>query len=132
MEKKSITPRCNRLTQTHITNLNYSKMMKKFFKTRMTQKKVLTVALLMLAMSPMFAQGGATAISNAASDIRDYWDPIKLILKAVGGLVGFIGGLRVYNKWTNGDQDVNKEILGYGGAMIFLIVVPEFVTAFFA
>ena len=44
----------------------------------------------------------------------------------------FIGGLRVYNKWTNGDQDVNKEILGYGGAMIFLIVVPEFVTAFFA
>ncbi len=28
----------------------------------------------------------------------------------------------MYNKWTNGDQDVNKEILGYGGAMIFLIV----------
>ena len=107
-------------------------MMKKIFKTRVTQKKVLTLALLMLAMSPMFAQGGATAISNAASDIRDYWDPIKLILKAVGGLVGFIGGLRVYNKWTNGDQGVNKEILGYGGAMIFLIVVPEFVTAFFA
>jgi hypothetical protein len=78
----------------------------------------------------MLAQGGATAISNAANDIKDYWDPIKLILKAVGGLVGFIGGLRVYNKWTNGDQDVNKEILGYGGAMIFLIVVPEFVTSF--
>lgn len=47
-------------------------MMKKIFKTRVTQKKVLTLALLMLAMSPMFAQGGATAISNAASDIRDY------------------------------------------------------------
>lgn len=107
-------------------------MMKSFFKKNVTTKKVLTLALVMMAMAPMFAQGGATAISNAASDIRDYWDPIKLILKAVGGLVGFIGGLRVYNKWTNGDQDVNKEILGYGGAMIFLIVVPEFVTAFFA
>ena len=107
-------------------------MMKSFFKKNVTTKKVLTLALVMMAMTPMFAQGGATAISNAASDIRDYWDPIKLILKAVGGLVGFIGGLRVYNKWTDGDQDVNKEILGYGGAMIFLIVVPEFVTAFFA
>lgn len=107
-------------------------MMKSFFKKNVTTKKVLTLALVMMAMTPMFAQGGATAISNAASDIRDYWDPIKLILKAVGGLVGFIVGLRVYNKWTNGDQDVNKEILGYGGAMIFLIVVPEFVTAFFA
>ena len=106
--------------------------MKSFFKKNVTTKKVLTLALVMMALTPMLAQGGATAISNAASDIRDYWDPIKLILKAVGGLVGFIGGLRVYNKWTNGDQDVNKEILGYGGAMIFLIVVPEFVTAFFA
>jgi hypothetical protein len=97
-------------------------MMKKIFKKNATQKKLFTLGLMMLAMSPVFAQGGATAISNAASDIKDYWDPIKLILKAVGGLVGFIGGLRVYNKWTNGDQDVNKEILGYGGAMIFLIV----------
>ena len=107
-------------------------MMKNFFKKNVTTKKILALALVMMALAPAYAQGGATAISNAASDIRDYWDPIKLILKAVGGLVGFIGGLRVYNKWTNGDQDVNKEILGYGGAMIFLIVVPEFVTAFFA
>lgn len=106
--------------------------MKNFIRKNVSKKKVLTLALVMLAMTPMLAQRGATAISNAASDIKDYWDPIKLILKAVGGLVGFIGGLRVYNKWTNGDQDVNKEILGYGGAMIFLIVVPEFVTAFFA
>ena len=106
--------------------------MKKIFKKNATQKKLFTLGLMMLAMSPVFAQGGATAISNAASNNKNYWDPIKLILKAVGGLVGFIGGLRVYNKWTNGDQDVNKEILGYGGAMIFLIVVPEFVTAFFA
>ncbi|REC50611.1 plasmid transfer protein [Candidatus Chryseobacterium massiliae] len=107
-------------------------MMKNYFTKNVTTKKVLTLALALMAIIPAFAQGGATAISNAASDITDYWDPVKLILKAVGGLVGFIGGLRVYNKWTNGDQDVNKEILGYGGAMIFLIVVPEFVTAFFA
>ncbi len=107
-------------------------MMKNFFTKNVTTKKVLTLALAIIAITPAFAQGGATAISNAASDITDYWDPVKLILKAVGGLVGFIGGLRVYNKWTNGDQDVNKEILGYGGAMIFLLVVPEFVTAFFA
>ena len=102
------------------------------FKKHMMMKKAFTVFVMLLAVTPVFAQGGASAITNAANDIKDYWDPIKLILKAVGGLVGFIGGLRVYNKWTNGDQDVNKEILGYGGAMIFLIVVPEFVTAFFA
>ncbi len=102
------------------------------FKKHNVMKRALSAFVILLAVTPAFAQGGASAISNAASDITDYWDPVKLILKAVGGLVGFIGGLRVYNKWTNGDQDVNKEILGYGGAMIFLLVVPEFVTAFFA
>ena len=64
--------------------------MKNFIRKNVTKKKVLTLALVMLAMTPMLAQGGASAISNAASDIKDYWDPIKLILKAVGGLVGFI------------------------------------------
>jgi len=49
----------------------------------------------------------------------------------VGGIVGLIGGLRIYNKWTNGDQDINKEILGWGGACLFLILVPIFVGAFF-
>lgn len=109
--------------------MNYDE---KFFHKKRDNKKSSNPGLSDYGDNPAFAQGGATAISNAASDITDYWDPVKLILKAVGGLVGFIGGLRVYNKWTNGDQDVNKEILGYGGAMIFLIVVPEFVTAFFA
>jgi len=107
-------------------------MVKNIPNKKKTVKRVLTLALIVMAVTPMLAQGGASAISNAANTIKDYWDPIKLILKAVGGLVGFIGGLRVYNKWTNGDQDVNKEILGYGGAMIFLLVVPEFVTSFFA
>lgn len=116
----------------HNSNHKYLIIMNYRSKRRQLTTKLFTATLLLLAVTPMFAQGGATAISNAANDIKDYWDPIKLILKAVGGLVGFIGGLRVYNKWTNGDQDVNKEILGYGGAMIFLLVVPEFVTAFFA
>ncbi|WP_353166588.1 DUF4134 family protein [Empedobacter brevis] len=106
-------------------------MTKSFIKRNLTAKNLLLVAFLLIVATPAFGQGGASAISNAAGTVKDYWDPVKLILKAVGGIVGLIGGLRVYNKWTNGDQDVNKEILGYGGAMVFLIVVPEFVTAFF-
>ena len=51
--------------------------MKNFIRKNVTKKKVLILALVMLAMTPMLAQGGATAISNAASDIKDYWDPIK-------------------------------------------------------
>nr|DAC75594.1 TPA_exp: conjugative transposon protein TraE [Elizabethkingia anophelis]DAC75677.1 TPA_exp: conjugative transposon protein TraE [Elizabethkingia anophelis]DAC76058.1 TPA_exp: conjugative transposon protein TraE [Elizabethkingia anophelis]DAC76121.1 TPA_exp: conjugative transposon protein TraE [Elizabethkingia anophelis]DAC76300.1 TPA_exp: conjugative transposon protein TraE [Elizabethkingia anophelis] len=50
---------------------------------------------------------------------------------AVGGVVGLIGGVRIYNKWSNGDQDINKEVVGWGGACLFLIIVPQFVSSFF-
>ena len=46
-------------------------------KKNQMMKKVFTAFILLLAITPAFAQGGATAISNAASDIKDYWDPIK-------------------------------------------------------
>ena len=36
--------------------------MKKFFKKTVTTKKALTLALVMMALTPMLAQGGATAI----------------------------------------------------------------------
>lgn len=92
--------------------------------------RVLTVALVLFALTPVLAQGAA-AISNANTEIRKYWGPIKLLIQGIGGVVGLIGGLRIYNKWTNGDQDINKEVVGWGGACLFLIIVPQFVNSFF-
>ena len=92
--------------------------------------RVLTVALVLFALTPVLAQGAA-AISNANTEIRKYWDPIKLLIQGIGGVVGLIGGLRIYNKWTNSDQDINKEVVGWGGACLFLIIVPQFVNSFF-
>lgn len=80
--------------------------------------------------APSFAQGGG-AITAAADSIKQYWGPLKNLIMMIGGIVGLIGGLRIYNKWTNGDQDINKEILGWGGACLFLILVPVFISAFF-
>lgn len=103
--------------------------MKNIFNKKMLGR-VLTVALVLFALTPVLAQGAA-AISNANTEIRKYWDPIKLLIQGIGGVVGLIGGLRIYNKWTNGDQDINKEVVGWGGACLFLIIVPQFVNSFF-
>ena len=94
--------------------------------------KMLTAGLLFLAVAPLLAQtGGAGALAGANTSIRSYWGPIKLIIQAIGAVVGLIGGVRIYNKWTNGDQDINKEIVGWAGACLFLVIVPQFVGAFF-
>lgn len=105
--------------------------MKTYFKKNNLLGKVLTTALFLLATIPLFAQGGAAALTDAATEIKSYWDPIKLIIQAIGGVVGLIGGIRIYNKWQNGDQDINKELVGWGGSALFLIIVPQFVSSFF-
>ena len=92
-----------------------------------TRKQLLLLLLLGICVTtPILAQG-AGAITDAANSIKSYWGPLKILIMMIGGIVG----LRIYNKWTNGDQDINKEILGWGGACLFLILVPIFVGAFF-
>ncbi len=94
-------------------------------------KKAMIVALLVLVVSPTFAQQGGAGIQTAADTIKSYWTPVKLLIQAIGGIVGLIGAVRIYNKWTNGDQDINKEIVGWGGACLFLIIAPQFINSFF-
>jgi hypothetical protein len=100
---------------------------KKRISEMISKKKLLTMALF-LGMSSIAFAG---PIGTATSKLAEYRSEMTGLVYAVGGIVGFIGGLRIYNKWQNGDQDVNKEMLGYGGAMIFLFMVPTIVGAFF-
>jgi len=94
--------------------------------------KALFAGALLLASNIVFAQaGGAGAISSATSDIEEYVEPVSNLVQMVGAVVGIVGGVRIYNKWNNGDQDVNKELIGWGGACIFLLLVPTVIQAFF-
>ena len=95
-------------------------------------KKAFTAFIVLSALTPVFAQsGGSAALSNAASTLSGYMADLKLLIYAIAAIVGTVGGIRIYNKWTNGDQDINKEIVGWGGACVFLLIVPTFIAAMF-
>lgn len=97
-----------------------------------TVTKGLFLASLLLLSNVAFAQsGGAGAITTATSDIEEYVEPVSNLVQMIGAVVGIVGGVRIYNKWNNGDQDVNKELIGWGGACIFLLLVPTVIQAFF-
>ncbi len=94
-------------------------------------KKMCLFVCMLFFVQMIFAQGGGGAgIQAAVSEIKSYVSPITSLMYAVGIIVGLIGGVRIYIKWTAGD-DINKEIMGYGGAFIFLMVVPTVVNGFF-
>ncbi len=95
-------------------------------------QRAFILALIILVAVPIFANGNsAAALGTAAAEVKKYWQPLKLLIQAIGGIVGLVGGIRIYSKWSNGDQDVNKELMGWAGACLFLILAPEFINSFF-
>lgn len=96
-------------------------------------KKLFSVALLLITVQASFAQtgGGTTGINAATSSLTAYVDPVSTLTLAIGAVVGIIGGVRVYIKWNSGDQDINKEIMGWGGSCLFLVLVSVVIKAFF-
>lgn len=95
------------------------------------RKTCLFVCLFLVAQM-IFAQGGGNAgIQAAASEIKGYMSSMTTLTYAIGAIVGIIGAIRIYIKWTAGD-DINKELMGWGGAFIFLMIVPTVVNGFFS
>lgn len=79
----------------------------------------------------LMAQSGVNGLNTATSTLKTYVDPATNIALVIGGLVGIVGGIRVYSKWNSGDQDINKELMGWGGSCLFLVLSSLIVKAFF-
>ncbi|WP_121812963.1 DUF4134 domain-containing protein [Mucilaginibacter kameinonensis] len=95
-------------------------------------KQAFAVAtLIAVSASQSMAQDGVTGINAANTSLRQYVDPISTLCLAIGAVVGIIGGVRVYVKWNSGDQDINKELMGWGGSCLFLVLVGVIIKAFF-
>lgn len=101
----------------------------------MTKQNVFKTVLLgscTLASTVLFAQGnGVGGINEATQMITSYFDPATKLIYAIGAVVGLIGGVKVYNKFSNGDPDTSKTAASWFGACIFLIVAATILRSFF-
>ena len=53
------------------------------------------------------------------------------LVYAIGAVVGLIGGIKVYSKWSSGDPDTSKTAASWFGACIFLVVAATILRSFF-
>ena len=99
----------------------------------MRNKKVLlSAALVVSAVSSDLAQGnGLAGINDATNMVTSYFDPGTKLIYAIGAVVGLIGGIKVYNKFSSGDPDTSKTAASWFGACIFLIVSATVLRSFF-
>ncbi len=98
----------------------------------MTKKQILFSAACILAASSAMAQGnGMQGITDATNMVTSYFDPATKLIYAIGAVVGLIGGVKVYGKFSSGDPDTSKTAASWFGACIFLIVAATILRSFF-
>lgn len=96
-------------------------------------KKILLTAVATLTGFGALAQGGNgnAGINEATQMVTGYFDPATQLIYAIGAVVGLIGGVKVYNKFSSGDPDTSKTAASWFGACIFLIVAATILRSFF-
>ena len=95
-------------------------------------KKVLLTGVALLSAFGVFAQGnGSAGINEATQMVTSYFDPATQLIYAIGAVVGLIGCVKVYNKFSSGDPDTSKTAASWFGACIFLIVAATILRSFF-
>ena len=63
--------------------------------------------MMLLATTGAFAQGnGISGITEATNMVTSYFDPGTKLIYAIGAVVGLIGGVKVYSKFSSGDPDL--------------------------
>ncbi len=53
------------------------------------------------------------------------------LIYAIGAVIGLIGGVKVYSKFSSGDPDTSKTAASWFGACILLIVAATILRSFF-
>ena len=96
------------------------------------KKRFIFAAMMLLATTGAFAQGNCiSGITEATNMVTSYFDPGTKLIYAIGAVVGLIGGVKVYSKFSSGDPDTSKTAASWFGACIFLIVAATILRSFF-
>jgi hypothetical protein len=90
------------------------------------------VMVLLVSSMTLCAQvPGISGINSASRDISSFYPALANLSIAIGGLVGLIGGLRIFILWQKGERDIEFEIMGWFGSCIFLVLLGGVVRAIF-
>ncbi len=122
------------LTTESIQKIRGGAILLRHTKTRqiMTKRKILFALFIAATVINSFAAGnGMAGINEATSMVSGYFDPGTKLVYAIGAVVGLIGGIKVYSKFSSGDPDTSKTAASWFGACIFLIVAATILRSFF-
>jgi hypothetical protein len=78
-------------------------------------------------MTPDLASG----LEDATQSIVEIFDIVANLTLIISALVGLVGGIQVYSKFSSGDPDGGKRIGKWVGGAVFIGLVPTIIRALF-
>jgi Domain of unknown function (DUF4134) len=112
------------------------KSFKKLFKRKDARKLsviggCIEAILLMLSATEGFSQDGSAGITAATTNLVTYFAVGVTLMYAIGAVLGLVGAIKVYQKWSHGDHDTSKVAASWFGSCIFLVIVATVLKSFF-
>lgn len=99
---------------------------------KLIKRTSIFAAMLLAGAANVMAQGnGVTAIEKANSEIQSYIDPLTNLFYVICAVVGFIGAVKVYGKWSAGSSDTTRTAASWFGSCVFAVVAVTAIKAFF-
>lgn len=95
------------------------------------KKQLALIAMLLIVNGAVRSQDGTAGIEEANSMVREYFDVGIDLMYAIGAILGLIGGIRVYQKWSAGQPDTGQTAAAWFGSCIFLVIVATVLRSFF-
>lgn len=93
-------------------------------------KGILSLIMVMAAFQG-FSQDGNAGIQAATTNLTGYFATGVTLMYAVGAVLGLVGAIKVYQKWSHGDHDTSKVAASWFGSCIFLVIVATVLKSFF-
>ena len=75
------------------------------------KRRILFSVMCAVITASVFAQGqgqGLAGINAATSLMTSYFDPATKLCYAIGAVLGLVGGIKTYGKFSSGDPDTSK------------------------
>ena len=73
----------------------------------------------------------ASAVTTATNEVKKIFSAASTLCLAIGGIIGLVGGVIVFQKWQQGDPQSTKFIAGWIGSTVFLVLTGTILKTMF-
>ena len=101
------------------------------YKTRLASVLAIIISACLQFTAQAQTADGNNGINQATSTVKSYFDAGCNLMYAIGAILGLVGAVKVYQKWSHGHPDTGSTAAAWFGSCVFLVVVATVLKSFF-